>query len=321
MSNLIENEDDETQEEEGPPRFKILVCIDGSDESSRGLKYAVKIGQGNDADLTLLYVRPIDKGMKSGVHMARQNMLDWGFELPGMRALKIARDNLIEMGFIDGDWEEETIRKRVYGDPIGDTMKSYTAPNGTHIALKLMVAPTVASGILDECELNPYDLTIIAMSGRGARGVEGKINWKVTNTVVTEHRGTVMLAREIEENHGHLICVSDEKSIDAAKKDAVLASRCNCPVHLISVAPTKDDLDDATLAITTAKAAIEAAGVDVVSTYTEIGDPAKAIIEKGKDFSVIVMADSSVKGFRRFFQSSVAYDVLQHAENSVMIIR
>ncbi|MEE9273192.1 MAG: universal stress protein [Robiginitomaculum sp.] len=320
MSHILYDED-ETAQDERPKRFKILVCIDGSNEACRGLKYAVKIGQGNDADLTLLYVRPIDKGMKSGVHMARQNMLDWGFELPGMRALKKARGHLIEFGFLDGDWKEETIRKRVYGDPIGDTMKSYTAPNGTHIALKLMVAPTVASGILDECELNPYDLTIIAMTGRGARGVEGKINWKVTNTVVTEHHGTVMLARDIEENNGHLICVNDEKSIEAARKDAILASRCNCPIHLISVADDEGDLENATLAITKAKAAIEAEGVDVVSTHTAIGNPADTIIEYGKEYSVIVMADSSVKGFRRFFQSSVSYDVLRHAQNSVMIIR
>ncbi len=307
--------------DDGPPRFNILLCIDGSEESSRGIKYAIKLGQGNDADITILYVRPADKGMKSGVDLARQNMVDWGFELPGMRTLKKARDQLIELGFLGDDWEEETTRKRVYGDPVGDSMKTYTSKAGAHIAIKLMVAPTTAVGILDECELNHYDLTIIAMHGRGARNVRGKIKWATTRTVVTEHHGTVMLARDIQENHGHLICVNDEKSIEAAKKDAVLASRCNCPVHLISVAPTKNDLDAATLAITRAKSAIENEGVEVVSTHTEIGDPAKVIIEKGKDFSVIVMADSSVKGFRRFFQSSVAYDVLQHAENSVMIIR
>lgn len=314
-------DDTEDMPENEPHRFNILLCIDGSEESSRGIKYAIKLGQGNDADITLLYVRPSDKGMKSGVGLARQNMVDWGFELPGMRALKKARDQLIDLGFLGEDWEEETTRKRAYGDPVGDSMKTYTSQSGAHIAIKLMVAPSTAVGILDECELNDYDLTIIAMHGRGAKNVRGKIKWKTTRIVATEHHGTVMLARDIQENHGHLICVNDEKSIIAAKKDAVLASRCNCPVHLISVAPTKDDLDTATEAIIKAKAAIEGAGVEVVSTHTEIGDPATVIIEKGKDFSVIVMADSSVKGFRRFFQSSVAYDVLQHAENSVMIIR
>jgi len=309
------------EEHEGPPRFNILICIDGSEESHRGLKYAAKIGQGNDADITILFVRPVDKGMKYGMNLARQNMLDWGVELPEMRALKAARDQLVGLGFLGGTWHEEKLRKRVYGDPLGDTMKTYTDDTGAHIAIKLMVAPNVASGILDECELNPYDLTIIAMAGEGGRNVTGKINWGVTKTVVTEHHGTVLLAREIEENHGHLICVNDEKSIEAARKDAILASRCECPVHLISVAETEDELDAAKQAIAKAKALIEAENVEVVSAETAVGNPSDVIIERGKDFSVIVLADSSVKGFRRFFQSSVAYDVLQHAHNSVMIIR
>ena len=308
-------------EAEPSSRFNILLSIDGSEESKRGLKYAIKIGSGNDADITVLYVRPVDKGLTSGIQMARQNMLDWGVELPGMKALKDARDQLIDLGFLGEDWSEETTRKRVYGNPAGDTMKIYTNKKGSHIAIKQMIAPNVASGILDECDLNTYDLVIIAMAGRGAKNVAGKINWGVTKSVVTEHRGTVLLARDIQENHGHLICVSDEKSIEAARKDAILASRCNCPVHLFSVARTKADLAEAKAAVAKAKSAIEAEDVTVVSAETVIGNPTSEIIKKGKDFSVIVMADTSVKGFRRFFQTSIAYDVLQHAQNSVMIIR
>ena len=321
MSTELLDNDPAGMPENGAPRFNILLCIDGSEESNRGIKYAIKLGRGTDADITLLYVRPADRRMKTGIDLARQNMVDWGFELPGMRALKKARDQLLELGFLGDDWQADSVRKRAYGDPVGDSMKTYTGPNGKHIALKLMVAPTTAAGILDECELNHYDLTIIAMHGRGGKNVAGHIKWKTTRIVATEHHGTVMLAREIQENHGHLICVNDDKSIEAARKDAVLASRCQCPVHLISVAQTQEEQPDAERAITLAREAIEAAGVEVVSTQTAVGDPASEIIERGKDFSVIVMADSSVKGFRRFFQSSVAYDVLQHAHNSVMIIR
>ncbi len=304
-----------------PHRFSILLCIDGSQESSRALKYAVRLGQGNDADITLLYVRRHDKGMKSGVHLARQNMLDWGIELPGMRALKDARDQLVELGFLGGNWHEEKVRKRAYGDPLGDSMKTYTDEKGSHIALKLMVAPSVASGILDECVLNQYDLTIIAMSGKGGRNVEGNINWRVTKTVVNEHTGSILLAREIKASHGHLICVSDDKSIEAAKKDAVLTSRCNCPIHLFSVAPTKDDLPLAKASIEKARKAVKSVGGKVASAETAIGDPAKTIIEHGKDFSVIVMADNSAQGLRRLFKPGVTSNVLKHAHNSVMIIR
>lgn len=306
---------------EAPKRFQILLCIDGSEESKRGLNYAVKLGQGNDADITLLNVRTVDRGSKQTLNLARQNMIDWGFELPGMNVLKDARDQLVELGFLGEDGENQKIRKKAFGSPVGDRMKTYTDESGKTITLKQIVAPTVASGILDEEELNDYDLTILAISGSGAKNVTGKIDWHVTKTVVSEHKGTVLLARGIEENQGHLICVCDDKSIEAAKRDAVLASRCQCPVHLFSVALSEDDRDAANTAIARATAAIEAEGVNIESAKIAVGNPHDEIIEYGKNFSVIVMADTSVKGFRRFFQTSVAYEVLQHATNSVMIIR
>ena len=70
-------------------RFNILLVIDGSEESIRGLRYAERVGRGNDADITLLYVRPVDKSRAmAGIDMrtVRQNMLEWGLELPGMSA-------------------------------------------------------------------------------------------------------------------------------------------------------------------------------------------------------------------------------------------
>ncbi len=47
-------------------RFRILVCVDGSDESYRGVSIASKLGKSNDVDIVLLYVRPIDQGLRSG---------------------------------------------------------------------------------------------------------------------------------------------------------------------------------------------------------------------------------------------------------------
>ena len=62
-------------------RFRILVCIDGSDESYRGLRYAARLGGGVDADICLLYVRPVDQELRSGglqVRVVRENLLEWG---------------------------------------------------------------------------------------------------------------------------------------------------------------------------------------------------------------------------------------------------
>ncbi|MCA8888389.1 MAG: universal stress protein [Parvularculaceae bacterium] len=311
--------------EPGEKRFSILLCIDGSEESFRGLHYAVRIGKGNDADITLLFIRPVDRDRESGgleMNLMRQNMLEWGLQLPGMKHLERARETLIELGYMNETWKSETVHREVYGDPVGDNMVIYTSDTGARIVLKLMVSPSVARGVLDECELNPYDLTIIAMQDNAETSANGQINWNVARTVVTEHHGVVLLAREIEENHGHLICVTaDERSIAAAQKDAIIASRCNCPVYILSVAENDAEQPMAETAIALARNSIENAGVKVEEAVAVVGDPITKIIEHGKPYSVIVMADSEVKGFRRFFHTSVAYEVLRCAYNSVMIMR
>ncbi|MEE2525736.1 universal stress protein [Hyphobacterium sp. HN65] len=305
-------------------RFRILLCIDGSEESHRGLRYAVRVGKGNDADITLLYVRRSDPTLSSGgmdLRIVRENVIDWGLDLPGAAALQDAHQQLIEMGFMNEHWKSKAVHKEAFGDPVGDNMQIYTSETGAQITLKNMVSPSVARGILDECELNEYELTIIAMADEETAGRQ-HINWDVTRTVVMNHTGTILVARGIEENHGHLICVTDdEKSIEAAARDAVMASRCECPVHLYSVAANEDGIEAAGDVIRQAREAIEAENVEIVDEAIEVGDPIERIIERGKNYSVIVMADSHVRGLRRFFEVSVAYRVLQHAHNSVMIIR
>lgn len=52
-------DDTSTDDEASEQRFRILVCIDGSDESYRGLSYAAKLGGGVDADIVLLYGKSV----------------------------------------------------------------------------------------------------------------------------------------------------------------------------------------------------------------------------------------------------------------------
>ena len=136
-----------------PDRFRILVCIDGSDESYRGLKYAVKLGGGVDADIVMLYVRPIDQGLRSGglqVRVARENMLDWGLELPGIQVLKKGWEMLREIEHFEDDWTTETVHTDVAGDPLGDNKIDYTNKLGRKVVLKLKVADDIATGIADQ---------------------------------------------------------------------------------------------------------------------------------------------------------------------------
>ena len=69
-------------------RFRILVSIDGSDESYESLRFAAEIGRGDECDIILLHVRPFDQGLRTGglqMSVARENMLEWNLEMPGIQ--------------------------------------------------------------------------------------------------------------------------------------------------------------------------------------------------------------------------------------------
>jgi len=306
--------------------FSILVCVDGSTEANRALKYAIRLGTGTDADLTLLYVRPIDQGLRTAglqFSVARENLINWGIDLPGMKDLKNARDQLVELGLLSDGTQEEFRHTDVVGDPLGDNMIVYSTDSGRTITLKLMVAPSIVHGVLDESDIGNYDITIIARADSHDGTGLGFIDPSMAEDIALEHGGTVLVAHELEESHGHLVCVKDNQaSIDAARRDALIASRCACPIYLYSVASDETELESAKRAVARAKAAIESVGVMVSGEKVEIGDPTDKIVEEGKNYSVIVLAaPTKKKGWRRLFVVSVANMVLSKAHNSVMIAR
>ena len=198
-----------TEQENRKDRFRMLVCIDGSEESYQSLRYAAKMGNGVDADIVLLYVRLVDQGLRSGglqVRVARENMLDWGLELPGIKYLKKGYNILLEMGMAGEDWLEHSYHSSVDGDPLGDNKIEYISEEGKVIVLKLKVATDIATGILEQWELGPYDLIILSASGRG-RSVAKKL-WDpaVAEKVAIHAQCSVLVARELDTGHGHVIC-------------------------------------------------------------------------------------------------------------------
>ena len=313
-------------EQDKQKRFRILVCIDRTDESYRGLRYAVRIGSGTDADISLLYVRAVDQGLRTGglqMKLARENLLEWGLELPGKKSLKRARNMLIEMGYMSDDWREKTIHTDVKGDPLGDNTIEYKKEDGRTIALKLMVSPSVDLGILDEVETGAYDIVILSsQDDADDEDDNGVLSTQAAHNIAREIKTTAIFAREFEEAHGHLICVDGtDHSMEAVRKDARIASRCFCPIYLFSVAPDDTHVEEAEAAIAKAQSVIEEMGLAVSGTKVALGDPVEQIVEEGRNYSLIVLAASQKAGLRRFFHTSVAYKVLEHAKNSVMLVR
>ena len=91
-------------------RFRILACIDGTDESFVTVRFAARFCVQDNCDLIVVFVRPIDSGLQSGglqVRLARQSMLDAGFEIPGVSHLKHSLEILKEEGIDVSGWPKE----------------------------------------------------------------------------------------------------------------------------------------------------------------------------------------------------------------------
>lgn len=319
MNEVVKNKNN------GEP-FKILVCIDGTDDSYRGLRYAARIGSGADADITLLYVRKADKDLNTGgldMRLARENMLDWGLELPSTTALKRGHDLLIEMGYLAEDWGSQTSHTEIQGDPLGDNQVEYTSESGRKVILKLIVSQSHELGILDESDMGGYDITIVSSSEPGEPDDKAiRFGDSISQMVATESKNTVIVANSLEENHGHLLCLSGSaSSFRAARRDALIASRCYCPIYLYCVAANESEIPKKQAIINKARKIIEKAGYGVSGEKIDVGDPVECIVEEGRKYSLIVLSGERKKGFRRFFKSSLVYKVLGSAHNSVMISR
>ncbi|MBK19318.1 MAG: hypothetical protein CMM52_10845 [Rhodospirillaceae bacterium] len=308
-------------------RFRILVCIDGTDASYEGLRFASRIGHSSECDIILLYVRPIDQGLRSGglqVRVARENMLDWGLELPGIRYLKKGLDTLTGEDEISAHWSSSVSHTDSWGDPLGDNKVEYRHENGRSIVLKLKTAPDAASGILDQYELGPYNLIIMGAPSHWHSEMRAFFSASVTQKVAMLAPCSVMVARPNDEGRGkgHLICTDGTKhSLDAMRRDAILAKHSGRPVTLLCVAQSKSDIGTAGRVLEKATEMLGKIDIDVEDVLVSVGNPTEEIVKAGNKFAVVAVADSGKKLFRRLFVGGTAFRVMGAARTSVLNIR
>ena len=262
-------------------RFRILACIDGADESFVSVRAAAQLAVGEDTDLIVLYVRPIDQGLHSGglqVRLARQNMMETGFELPGVKHLKRALEVLKEEGLDVSDWALSTENQDAWGDPAGDNKAEYRSPTGRTVVLKLKTAPDVAVGILDQYELGPYNLMILGQSSHWRSEFKAFFDAGVVQTVVTMAPCSVLVARNSGERQGFFICTDgSSRSMQAVRRSAVLAHTLGEPITLFSVAETESGKAAAEEAVANARALLKAMKISVAETKLLLATPPRKL--------------------------------------------
>lgn len=305
-------------------KLRILLCIGGGPEAFTGLKFVHRLTETGCADIVLLYVRPIDSGLKSGgmeVRVARENLLDWGIELPGMAYLRKARDILSELGGIQEEVHEEWLHKELSGDPAGEFVRDYLNPCGGIISLRLRTASDITTTVVDEAKRFKADFVIVGGSPEPVEGLRRYLTPQQLALKIAAHSPcSIIVARHLEPGHGLLVCVQDSSTSREMLPEAIRYSlACDCPVSLLSVAVEPEEEASARKAVEEADAKFRANGITPTELLVETGDPAEVIAEIGYDFSLIIMAESLKPWFARVF--SVSHDVVARARNSVMIVK
>ena len=306
-------------------RFRVLVCIDGSEESFEGLKLAREIGRDEECDIILLYVRKIDQGLRSGglqMRVARANMLEWDLELPEIQHLKRGRDIFISESELAEGWQAIPSHRDIRGDALGDNKIEYRNDSGKSIVLKLKTAADTASGILDQYELGPYNLMIIGKPSRWRGEFRSILRMSVVQRVAMMSPCSILVAREWVSKKGFLLCTDgSQQSLDAVRRSAVLAQHCGRPATLLSVAGVDEDRDQVEAELQSASLMLENMGLETPATICEVGDPVQRIIEVGKDYELITVSDARNSRLKLLFTHSVAFAVMGAVSSSVLNVK
>ncbi|MCA3554467.1 universal stress protein [Aestuariivirga sp.] len=306
-------------------RFRILACIDGTEDSLITVRFAARFSVQDNCDLIVLFVRPIDSGLQSGglqVRLARENMLEAGFELPGVTHLKQALEALRQEGLDVGGWPRESRRSEAWGDPAGDNKLEFASPGGRTVVLKLKTAPDVASGILDQYELGPYNLIITGHPSRWTGELMAVFRSGIVQTVTTMAPCSVLVARNSFDKKGFFICTDGSpRSTQAVRRSAVLARVTGEPITLFSVAASPAGKSAAEDAVANAGALLKAMNIPVAETRVAVGRPAEEIVEAGSLYQVIVVTDEGRSRLARLARGSTATEVVRKARTSVLDVR
>lgn len=307
-------------------RFRILACLDGSEASLDTVKFAACLAPHDNCDIVLLYVRPIDRSASSeglNVKVARENMLDAGVSLPGLRALLAGLEVLKERGFDIDSWDLKTDHRDVWGDPLGDNKVVYLSPNERRIVMKLKTAPDVSSGILEQYEYGPYNLIIMNEPSRWRGEFKSFFDAGVVQKIIAKAPCSVLVAREASLSNSGFLIYNDgtQRAMDAIKRTAVLAHSVGQSITLMAVAEDEKSRRKAQEDNRKARDMLEAMGIEVARVTTAIGDPVTQIVKAGANKGIIIVPDEGRSHLHRLINGSTAWGVIKGAVTSVMDVR
>ena len=299
----------------------VLVCYDGSETSQAALRCVGALAAASPVNVTVLYVRPkAPSGYAEMLDMAREKIVDWDLDLPGLVVLREAEEMLVAQGEVEEAEAGQPLKLRHGLKRLGKGLLEVHlfGLHDEHVRLRLRDGGDAAGVILNELESLPYDMVV--MGSRGKKGIKRWLTGSTAQRVALFAHETVLVVRGQSRLERVLACTDGSEAAEHALRFlAPLAHAKGCQVTLLGVA--EEEERDAVSAVVERGASLLAEGGVEAEIRVEEGDRAETILEVSESFDLVVLGVSGRSHMRRFLVGSVPLKVLERSPASVMIVK
>jgi len=299
----------------------VLVCYDGSDEAQAALRCVGALAAVEPVNVTALFVRPKSpSGYVEMLDMARERIVDWDLDLPGLMVLREAEAMLVAQGEVEEVEAGQPLKLRHGLKQLDKELLEVHlfGRHDEHVRLRLRDGGDPAGVILNELDALPYDLVV--MGSRGKKGIKKWLTGSTAQRVALFSQQTVLVVRGESPLDKVLLCTDGSAAAEQAVQFvAPLAAAKGCAVTVLGVAADEED-EEAAGAVQRAVARLAEAGVEAASRMAR-GDRGDAILAASEAYDLVVLGVSGKSHMRRFLVGSVPLKVLERSPASVMIVK
>ena len=303
--------------------MNVLVCYDGSDEARAALRCVGELAAAKPVNVTVLFVRPkAPSGYTEMVDLAREKIVDWELDLPGLVVLREAEEMLVKEGEVEeGEGGQPAkVRHGLKQLEKGLLEVHLFGLHDENIRLRLRDGGDTAGVILNEMDSLPYDMVVLG--SRGKRGLKRWVMGSTAQRVALFCEKTVLVVRGKHALHRVVVCTDGSEGAEhAVRFIAPLAKAKGCELTALAVAKGEAERAEAERVVDRSSSLFAEAEVKCAVQVVEGGDRAEAILKASEGYDLVVLGVSGKSHMRRFLVGSVPLKVLEHSPGSVMIVK
>ncbi len=300
----------------------VLVCYDGSETARAALRCVGTLAAVSPVNVTVLYVRPkAPSGYAEMLDMARERIVDWDLDLPGLVVLREAEEMLVAQGEVEEAEAGQPLKLRHGLKRLGKGLLEVHlfGLHDEHVRLRLRDGGDAAGVILNELDSLPYDMVV--MGSRGKKRIKRWLTGSTAQRVALFAHQTVLVVRGQSRLERVLACTDGSEAAEHALRFfAPLARAKGCQVTLLGVAEEEAEREAVTSVVERGVSLLAEGGVEA-ATRIEEGERADTILAASQAYDLVVLGVSGKSHMRRFLVGSVPLKVLERSPASVMIVK